>query len=142
LKDFMSPSALVLLAYAGWTLLLLAAIAVHRSIVSVRDRRAPNSFSVAGDDVSAFSARLCRAHANCCENLPIVGAVIAVAWQSGQGGLIDGLAPWLLAARLAQSSVHLMSTSVPAVCVRFGLQVAQMGILALWAARLLTGGAA
>jgi uncharacterized MAPEG superfamily protein len=138
----MSVSALVLISYAGWSLCLLVGILILRLVVSVRDGRPPNRFAVAGDDVSPFSGRLCRAHANCYENLPIVAAAILVALQSGQGAVVDGLAPWLLAARVAQSVVHLISASVPMVLLRYVLQWGQVGILAVWCLRLLLGATA
>ena len=92
--------------------------------------------------MSPFSARLCRAHANCYESLAVVAAVVLLALQSGQGALIHTAAPWLLAARIGQSAVHLMSTNVPMVCLRFTLQWVQVGILFWWCLRLLQGGMA
>ena len=67
----MQSSTLALLGYAAWTLLLLGAIAALRGILVSSGKRAANSFAVTGEDVSPFSARLCRAHANCYENLQI-----------------------------------------------------------------------
>ncbi len=66
----MSSSASALLGYAAWTLALLGGIAVLRSALTLSGRRAANRFAVSGDDVSPFSGRLCRAHANCYESLP------------------------------------------------------------------------
>ena len=133
----MSASAWVVLAYSAWTLTLLCGIAVLRGALTVSGRRAANSFAVSGEDVSPFSARLCRAHANCCENLPPFAAIVLTAIASGASHLTDPLAPWALAARIAQSTVHLVSTSETAVRIRFGLFAVQISIQSWWIVLLL-----
>ena len=97
----MSSSLIALLGYAAWTLALLGGIAMLRTYYTVVGGRYANSFKTTGEDVSAFSARLCRAHANCYENLPIFAALITVATVSGQSAITDPLAPgcWLRALR-------------------------------------------
>ena len=132
----MSASHLALLGYAAWTLILLGGIAVLRSWVTFSGARAANSFAPTGDDVSPFSGRLCRAHANCYEFFPIFGGLLGVAALTQTTHLTDPLALWALAARVAQSGVHLASTSVSAVTLRFGFFLAQFVIAAWWAARL------
>jgi hypothetical protein len=52
--------------------------------------------------------------------------------------LTDGLAMWFLAARIAQSVVHLLSTSTAAVNARFAFYLAQWMMMAVMAVRLLT----
>lgn len=128
----MSISALALLGYAAWTLTLLGAIAVLRIGLTVSGRRAPNSFAPSGDDVSPFSARLCRAHANCYENLPVFGAIVLVAITSGNAHVTDPLALWALLARVGQSTTHVASTSNRAVQVRFAFFLAQFLIQVWW----------
>lgn len=118
--------------YASWTLALLIAIAALRFHLSITNQHPANGFKPAGDDVSPFSGRLCRAHANCYENLPIVIAVLVVAAQTGQVAQTDGLALPLVFARIAQSSTHLVSTSVSAVTLRFAFFGLQSVIVAYW----------
>lgn len=132
----LTPSLLAVLGYAAWTLLLLIAIAALRTTLVLQHRRRPNGFSPWGDDVSPFSARLCRAHANCVENLPVFAAIVGVAALGGHGALTDPLAPWVLAARIGQSSVHLVSTSSRAVTWRFAFMVVQVAVLLVWVVRL------
>ena len=132
-----SSTLWALLGYAAWTLALLAAIAVHRTALVLTGQRRANAFSPWGDEVSPFSARLCRAHANCVENLPIFAAVAVFATSTGAHALTDPLAPWFLAARIAQSTVHLASTSSRAVGLRFVFMAMQMGVLTVWVLRLL-----
>jgi uncharacterized MAPEG superfamily protein len=133
----MSVSAIALVGYAAWTLFLLGMLTVLRSSLTLSGQRAANSFGVDGSDVSPFSNRLCRAHANCYENLPVFAALVLVAITSGHAGITDALAPWALAARLGQSITHLISTSSLAVQVRFGFFLAQVLIQAWWAVSLL-----
>ncbi len=132
----MSPSALALVGYVAWTLLLVVAIVSLRTLLVLRGERAANSFLPSGDDVSAFSGRLCRAHANCYENLPVFAALILVALVTGNEAITDPLARWVLVARVAQSTVHLSSTSELAVSVRAALLLVQLGIEAYWVVQL------
>jgi uncharacterized MAPEG superfamily protein len=133
----LSASLIAVLGYAAWTLTLLIAIAGHRLVLALGGRRQANSFSPWGDDVSPFSARLCRAHANCVENLPIFAAIVTVAVLTGGSQVTDPLALWVLAARVAQSTVHLASTSTRAVSVRFAFMAVQVLMLGSWSLELL-----
>ncbi|MCO4769005.1 MAG: MAPEG family protein [Deltaproteobacteria bacterium] len=132
----MSDSALALLAYCSWTLLLVATIGGMRAVLTLRGRRA-NSFDPSGTDVSAFSGRLCRAHANCYENFPVIGGLLIVALLTDNAAITDGLAFWMVAARLGQSLVHLASTRARWVVVRFHFFLAQVVIGGLWAVQLM-----
>ena len=132
----MSPSALALLAYAAWVLLLAIAILTFRTAYVLTKKRAANAFTPFGSDVSAFSGRLCRAHANCYENLPIFAAIILVALVTDNAGVTDSLARWVVLARVAQSTVHLISTSQMAVTLRATIFSVQLGIEAYWVIQL------
>jgi uncharacterized MAPEG superfamily protein len=129
-------SAIALLGYSAWTLALLGGIAVLRGSLTASRQRAANSFSVAGDDVSPFSGRLCRAHANCYENLPALAVIVLTAMHTGHASITDPMAPWLLVARIGQSVTHLLSTSVRAVQVRFTFFVVQFVIQVVWIVEL------
>ncbi len=133
----MSMTALALLLYCAWSLSLLIAIAGMRVWITASSARAANSFSVSGDDVSAFSGRLCRAHANCYENLPIFGGIAVVAITSGLHHVTDSLALIFTAARIGQSVTHLISVSNRAVVVRFGFLSIQIAIQLWWLIQLL-----
>jgi len=134
----MSNSLLAVVGYAAWMLILLGILASLRSALTLSGKREASNFSPDGRDVSPFSARLCRAHANCYENLPIFAAVVLAAVVSGNGTVTDPLALWVLGARIGQSTVHLISVSNEAVMVRFGLFLVQYGILAWWILQLLS----
>lgn len=128
----MGPSALALLGYAGWTILLVTCIGLQRGALTFSGQRAPNSFKTDGTDISPFGQRLARAHANCYENLPIFAAIVLTAIATGHSAVTDPLAPWVLTARIAQSITHILSTSSPAVMVRFTFFLVQMLILIWW----------
>jgi uncharacterized MAPEG superfamily protein len=136
-RQHMTPSSLALVLYAAWTLLLLTAIAALRTRETLARRRPRNGFAVFGADVSAFSERLCRAHANCYENLPAFAALVLVAITSGYGHVTDPLALWLVAARMGQSVTHLISTRNWALNLRFVFFVAQMCVPLWWAISLM-----
>ncbi|MFQ5563332.1 MAG: MAPEG family protein [Parvularculaceae bacterium] len=132
----MTPTAVALLGYAAWTLVLVLWLGLYRTSLVMAGGRQANSFSPAGDDVDDFGRRLTRAHANCAENLPIAGAVLLFALAAGQAAVTDGLAYIFLAARLAQSITHLLSTANRAILVRFGFFLIQVAILFFWILRL------
>ena len=131
-----NPSLFAATLYCAWTIILLARIALLRGGLTVTRVKEGNSFAVSGDDVSPFSGRLYRAHANCYENLPVVLGVILVAQILGLGAITDGLALWLVGARIAQSTTHIISTSNRAVRIRFGFFMVQYVILSIWCVRL------
>lgn len=128
----MSATATALLAYIAWTLLLVGMIGIYRSGLVMTTGRAANSFSPSGDDVDGFGKRVTRAHANCYENLPVAGGLMLYAIATEQTAITDPLASALIGARLAQSGVHLISTSRPAVLVRFVFFLVQIAVLVWW----------
>lgn len=133
----MSPSLLAALLYAALTLLLLMTIAALRATLVITRQRAADAFTPAGDDVSPFSGRLCRAHANCCENLPVFGVLVVTAALSGHADITDPTALWVFAARVGQTVTHLGSGRRRAIRLRFLFMVVQIALLTTWAARLL-----
>lgn len=132
----MSPSVLALVGYVAWTIFLTIAIVSFRTVLVLKKERAANDFLPSGEDVSPFSNRLCRAHANCYENLPAFAALILLALVTGNAAITDPLARWVLVARVAQSLVHLSSKSEMAVSLRAVLLLVQLGIEAYWVIQL------
>jgi len=134
----MSTSALVLTLFIGWALLLLVVMEILRSHLVLTGRARSNEFKPDNSNISPFMQRLARAHANCVESLPLFGGLLLVALATGRTGTTDPLAPWLLGARVVQSSIHLASTSVVAVNARFTAFVVQMAIAVYWVWALLS----
>jgi uncharacterized MAPEG superfamily protein len=123
--------------FAAWTILLVFVVAGYRALTSSRTGKALNTSRPTAPDVDALGQRLTRAHLNCVENLPIVGAVILAAAAAGRADVTDGLAMPLLFARLGQSAVHIASTALPMVPIRAALFTVQLAILSIWIWQLL-----
>jgi uncharacterized MAPEG superfamily protein len=128
----MNTSASVLTLFIVWALCLLVLMELIRSFLVVSGRAKSNEFTPDNANLSAFMQRLARAHANCVEGFPLVVAVAV-----GHTEITDPLAPWLLLARVAQSSIHLASLSVIAVNARFSFFAVQIAIALYWAWALL-----
>ena len=127
-----APSLLALLGFLGWTLFLLLWMEAVRSWLVLRGKVAANGFRPDNANLSPFMQRLARAHANCLEGLPVFGGLLVLALLAGRADLTDPLAWPLLGARVFQSVVHLASTSMVAVTVRFLAFAVQMAIAAWW----------
>lgn len=132
-----APTSLALAGFVAWTLLLLVLMEILRARLVLTERVASDRIVPDNANLSPFMQRLARAHLNCIEGLAVFGGLLVVALLTGHAGITDPLAFWLLAARLVQSGVHLASTSVAAVNLRFGAFAVQMAIGVYWAARLL-----
>ena len=135
----MSATLIALVAFAAWTGLLVFGLANLRIAISVRTKKPLNSYSPSGDDLEGLGQRWTRVHLNCVEFLPIFGAVALTAIAAGKTAVTDPLAMVVLYARIAQSTVHLIGTSVPLVFARATLFVVQLAIVLWWAFRLLAG---
>jgi uncharacterized MAPEG superfamily protein len=133
----MSTSAIVLTLFIAWALFLLLVMEILRSRLVLTGRAQSNEFKPDNSNSSPFMQRLARAHANCIESLPLFGGLLLVAMATGRTDATDALAPWLLGARVVQSSIHLASTSVVAVNARFAAFVVQLAIALYWVWALL-----
>lgn len=134
----MTATAIALLGLVVLSILLTVLIAGVRLAAAQGGKKAPNSFLPDGSDVSPFAYRVCRAHANGYENLPLSGAVFLYAIATAQTAVTDPTAMWFLYARIAQALVHVASTSVPAVFLRFGLYLVQVVLLLYYVYRFFT----
>ncbi|MBI1889462.1 MAG: MAPEG family protein [Burkholderiales bacterium] len=133
----MTASALALFGYIGWTLLLVLAMEGMRTLLVLRGKKVASDFKPDGTDVSPFAHRLARAHANCYEHFPIIGGLLILGLATGKSSITDPLALWMLAARIAQSSVHLVSISNRALQIRFFFFAVQLVIAVWWSLRFL-----
>ncbi len=128
----MNDTAIALLGYIGLMIVMLAMLAGLRTGLTLGGKKAANSFSPAGDDVSPFSGRLCRAHANTYEFFPVIGGLMLYGLATGQSGITNGLAMIVLGARVLQSLTHIASTSILMVQVRFFFFLVQFVIAIYW----------
>lgn len=128
----MTPSATALTLFIAWTLVLLVVMEAIRSWMVLTGRIPANRFAPDNANLAPFMQRLARAHANCVEGFAIFGGLLLLAIATGRNEITDTLAPWLVAARILQSTVHVASTSVMAVNVRFTFFAVQVAIAIAW----------
>lgn len=117
---------LAVLGFALWTLVLVF-VSVNWRVVEVLRGKSMNSWG--RDDgiaVPAIVKRMQHAHLNCLENLPIFAILVFAAYFMGKQPAVDGLACYVLYARLAQSIIHLIGTSAALVFVRATFYVIQV----------------
>jgi uncharacterized MAPEG superfamily protein len=129
----MTTTLLALLGFLCWTLFLLVLMEIVRSKLVLTGEVPANGFNPENSNLSPFMQRLARAHANCLEGLPLFGGFMILAVIAGKSSITDPLAYVLLAARIAQSTIHLVSTSSLAVTARFTAFAVQIGIAVYWA---------
>lgn len=129
----------VLLGLVAWTLVLLILMEGLRVRLVMTGAAAATTFKPDNSNLSPFMQRLARAHANCVESLPVLATLLIAALIGGRSGVTDPLAPWLLAARMAQSCAHLASSSALATNTRFAFFVVQVAIAVWWIIALLRG---
>ncbi|MBE1300042.1 MAG: MAPEG family protein [Alteromonadaceae bacterium] len=129
-------TATVLAALIFWTLLLVAFLIGYRSMAVAKGQKAANEFSADGSDVDAFGQRLTRAHANCVESFPIIGGTLILALATDLTSITEPLVYVLLAARVVQTLIHLASTSVLSVQIRFAAFLVQLALCGYWLVQL------
>lgn len=132
-----SPTAVALTGFISWALALLVLMEVIRAKLVLTGEVAADRFDPANSGLSPFMQRLARAHANCVEGLPIFGGLMVVALITDGTGVTDSLAYVFLAARIAQSLIHLVSLSPAAITMRFSAFAVQFLIGVYWSYGLL-----
>jgi len=126
----MTTPLYALMGFVFWTLLLVVAIGVARVLQVLSGKTAPNAFPAGQPHGSAGYWRLNRAHMNCVENLPLFAAVVLAGHVTGlTTGTFATLSQVYIAARVAQSIIHVSSGSVMAVNLRFTCFLVQLGCL-------------
>lgn len=133
----MTNTALALVLFIAWTLVLLILMEAIRSWLVVTGKVPSNGFRPDNDNLAPFMQRLARAHLNCIEGLPVLGGLMIAALLTSKTGITDSLALWLVAARVVQSTIHLASTGNMAVNARFAAFAVQMVIAAIWTWKLI-----
>jgi uncharacterized MAPEG superfamily protein len=134
----MGPTATALIGFAGWFVLLSIALGVYRVALVFAGKKVANTFATDGSDLEPLGGRLTRARDNCFETLPLFAALALGADMTARLAVTDPLAMWVLYARIGQSVVHGISTSVLAVQIRATLFFVQIGIYAWWTIGLLS----
>jgi uncharacterized MAPEG superfamily protein len=118
-----------LLGFATWTIILLfATVGVYRWSRILTGRAPIRDFRADQIEGADWYRRAMRAHANCIENLPVFGAIVLALYVSGVGGrAVNALSVAILAARIAQSLVHVCLEQTNTVAsVRFAFFFTQI----------------
>jgi uncharacterized MAPEG superfamily protein len=143
MSPFVAPHSITaLIAYALWAVVLVVMLAVVRTTTVLGGRAKANSFTAGTPHGGDAYWRLNRAHLNTLENLPIFAAIVLSGWVVGmESATFNRLAVIVVAARVAQSLIHLISGSVTAVSFRFAAFAVQI-VCEIWMAVLVlhTGG--
>ncbi|MEN9727786.1 MAG: hypothetical protein RL434_2152 [Pseudomonadota bacterium] len=126
----MNNTGCALIGLAAWAIIQTFVLVFVR-LNAVRAGHPINTFDPTGKDLRGFAYRVTRAHGNTLENLAIFAGLLLYAIATSQTAITEGLACWLLYARIGQSVVHMFSTSAPFVLLRANLFGAQM-IIGLW----------
>lgn len=120
------------LLYAVWMLVLMLMYAFPRVPLILTGKKKVEAYSRSAPNTDpAFLMRAQHAHANCVENFPIFAAVVVVAALMQKSAVVDALAAYVLYARIAQSSIHLVSASFVPVLLRATFFLVQVGLI-LW----------
>lgn len=127
-----SASLCALLGYAAWTLGLVFLVVNFRGLQVLTGAKRADEFPRRGYEAPPFIQRVQDAHANCVENIGPAAAILLAAMATGQTAVTDPLAMWLLWARIAQSTVHMIAVNHWMVMARVTFLLAQFGILAWW----------
>lgn len=133
-----SSTLVALLGFLLWTLFLLILMEVMRVWWVLAKKFPANEFKPDNSNLSPFLQRLARAHANCIEGIPVFGGLFIIALLTEQTAVTDPLAYLFLAARIAQSSAHLLSLHVMAVNLRFVFFTVQLVLGFYWAVKLIS----
>ena len=118
------------LLYIVWTFALALMYATYRvPLVLSAKKRADHWERGKTSDDPAILVRAKGAHLNCLENFPLFAAVVCVAALLGKSPVVDALAAYVLYARIGQSAVHLLGTSLPLILARATLFLAQVALV-------------
>ena len=115
-----------LLLFAAWTLVLMFIYVGPRVALVLAMKKPANSWG--RDDANIdppFLVRAKHAHFNCLENLPVFAAIVLAAAALGKSAVVDQVAMWVLYARLAQSTVHLIGVNHWLVFIRANFLIIQ-----------------
>ena len=118
----------ILLAFSVWTVLLLfGTVGVYRWSRILTGKVPIREFKADQVEGADWYKRAMRAHANCVENLPVLGALVLVLYVSGTGGKgVDAASLLIMLARVPQSLVHVCFVQTNSVVVvRFGFYFVQ-----------------
>lgn len=115
------------LIYIAWTLALTMLYAFPRVPQILLGRKRADSWERNQPSIDpVFMVRAKGAHLNCVENFPLFAGVVCVAALMNRSAVVDSVAAIFIAARLAQSTAHLIGTNLPLIGLRATLFLVQV----------------
>ena len=127
-------SIVALVFYALWAIALVLTIAIDRLLLIFRGQVKNNEFLSGVPHGNEAYWRINRAHLNTVENLPIFAAIVLAAWVAGaESHLFNLLAMLVLAARIVQSIIHIISGGQIATWFRTAMFAVQI-VCEIWMA--------
>lgn len=127
-----------LLYYVLWMVLLTFLYVTHRiPLVLIGKKTADTWTRGRGTDDPAWMLRAQHAHANAVENVALFAVVVLAAAALDRNAVVDGLAAYVLYARIGQSVIHLLGTSFIHVLIRATLFLVQIALIVYMAWQLL-----
>lgn len=118
------------LLYAGWIMILASIYVLPRVPQALLGMKRIDSWERGKESTDPmFLQRAKAAHLNCLENFPLFVGIVAAAGLMGEVAAINGLAAFVLYARIAQSLVHISGTSFIQVLLRATFFLAQLGLM-------------
>lgn len=128
----MSTAIVALLGYVGLTIVLVLSVVTYRIIYIAGGKPADSWARNRPPSDPDVIQRMSHAHLNCLENLPLYGGVVLAAVASNQLAVVDPMAGWFLAARIAQTVTHVIQVSHWFVLIRGTFWTIQMLLLIYW----------
>jgi len=106
--------------------LILFLLAGYRLTIAAQKQVPKGGFSADGAGTTPFGQRIVRVHANGYESIPFFLAVFLYAFEVSKADVIANLAMIILAARVVQGMIHLYSTQIKFIMLRFVAFVVQI----------------
>ncbi|MGH8441352.1 MAG: MAPEG family protein [Nevskiaceae bacterium] len=120
-----------LLLFTAWTLVLMLIYVGYRVALTLAMKKPANSWGRGQpNDDPPFITRAHHAHLNCLENLPVFAVIVVVAFMLNKLPVVDQVAAFVVYARLAQSTVHLIGVNHWLVFIRANFLLIQAGLFA------------
>lgn len=135
----MTAATHVLVLFVAWTVLIAFGYVGYRVALVLGMKERANAWTRGAQEHKdpAWVTRFHHAHLNCLETLPLYASVVVAAYITGQLSAIDPLAYVFLAARVAQSTIHVISTAPLMVFLRANALIVQIALLVYWVVSLL-----
>jgi uncharacterized MAPEG superfamily protein len=120
LVTHLPQSIVALVLFALWTIALVLMVGIERVVLVTRGHIKTGDITPGAPHGNAAYWRMNRAHVNAAENLAIFAAIVLAGYAAGQeSAMFNLLAMVVLAARIVQSLIHIVSGSSLAVSLRF-----------------------